>query len=45
MSITVRAYTHGNLWRELQTTYQPNSWIVWPHSKSKGWCERIIGNI
>ena len=24
---------------------RPRSWIVWPHSKSKGWCEQISGSL
>ncbi len=31
------------LWREFNTTKQPKSWLVWPHTKSKGWCEPITG--
>jgi len=33
------------IWREFETTYQPKYWVVWPYSKSKGWCERITGNL
>jgi glycosyltransferase involved in cell wall biosynthesis len=33
------------LWREFQTTHKPKYWVVWPHSKSKDWCERITGNL
>lgn len=28
------------LWREY-TGPKPDKWVVWPHSVSKGWCERI----
>lgn len=31
------------LWREFMTDKQPHHWIVWPHSKSKGWCNKIEG--
>jgi hypothetical protein len=31
------------VWREFQTKEKPHSWIVWPHSKSKGWSNPIIG--
>lgn len=31
------------VWREFQTQEKPTSWIVWPHSKSKGWAVPIIG--
>ena len=33
------------IWREFETSYQPKYWVVWPYSKSKGWCERITGNL
>jgi len=33
------------VWREFQTTHKPKYWVVWPYSKSKGWCERITGNL
>ena len=29
------------IWREFQTDTHPKYWVVWPHSKSKGWCEKI----
>jgi len=33
------------VWREFQTTIKPKYWVVWPHSESKGWCERITGQL
>jgi len=33
------------IWRQFETSKQPAYWVVWPHSKSKGWCERLTGNI
>jgi glycosyltransferase involved in cell wall biosynthesis len=33
------------IWREFQTAERPAYWVVWPHSKSKGWCERLTGNL
>jgi hypothetical protein len=33
------------VWREFQTTTKPTYWVVWPHSESKGWCERLTGNL
>jgi glycosyltransferase involved in cell wall biosynthesis len=33
------------VWREFQTTQKPNNWVVWPHSVSKGWCDRLTGNL
>jgi hypothetical protein len=33
------------IWREFNTTERPKYWVVWPHSTSKGWCDRITGNL
>ena len=33
------------VWREFNTKVKPAKWIVWPHSKSKGWCEMITGTL
>jgi hypothetical protein len=33
------------VWREFQTTSKPKYWVVWPYSKSKGWCDRITGKL
>jgi hypothetical protein len=33
------------VWREFQTSHKPKYWVVWPYSTSKGWCERIVGNL
>lgn len=33
------------IWREFQTARKPKYWVVWPHSESKGWCERLTGNL
>ena len=33
------------IWREFDCDQKPRYWVVWPHSESKGWCERITGNI
>jgi glycosyltransferase involved in cell wall biosynthesis len=36
---------YGKIWREFQTERKPSYWVVWPFSTSKGWCERITGNL
>ena len=36
---------YGKVWREFQTTVKPKYWVVWPFSTSKGWCERLTGNL
>lgn len=33
------------LWRQFDCEGKPHKWIVWPHSKSAGWCNRITGNL
>ncbi len=33
---------YGKIWRTFQTTVKPSYWVVWPHSISKGWCDRIM---
>jgi hypothetical protein len=33
------------IWREFHTEKQPKKWIFWPHSKEKGWHNRIERNI
>jgi hypothetical protein len=33
------------IWREFQTDKKPSSWIVWPHSISKGWSDPITGDL
>jgi hypothetical protein len=33
------------VWREFSTDIKPKYWVIWPHSISKGWCERITGNL
>jgi hypothetical protein len=33
------------IWREFQTDVLPKYWVVWPHSESKGWCDRLTGQL
>jgi hypothetical protein len=33
------------VWREFPTDEMPTYWVVWPHSESKGWCDRITGRL
>lgn len=33
------------VWREFSTDIKPKKWVVWPHSKSKGWCDIIQGSL
>jgi len=36
---------YGKIWREFNAKEKPKYWVVWPHSKSKGWCDRLVGNL
>lgn len=31
------------IWRSFETDIEPYKWVVWPHSKEHGWCDRIEG--
>ena len=33
------------IWRDFQTDTLPTYWVVWPHSESKGWCDRLTGQL
>ena len=33
------------VWRTFNIIEKPAYWVVWPHSISKGWSERIVGNM
>ena len=33
------------VWRTFNAEEKPAYWVVWPHSESKGWGERMIGNL
>jgi len=33
------------VWREFQTSHKPKYWVVWPYSTSKGWGDRITGDL
>jgi hypothetical protein len=33
------------VWREFNITEKPAYWVVWPYSTSKGWCDRLTGNL
>ena len=34
-----------HVWRTFNYTSMPTKWVLWPHSKSKGWCKKIENNI
>lgn len=33
------------LWRTFNTSEKPHHWVVWAHSESKGWGDRIVGHL
>jgi hypothetical protein len=33
------------IWREFQVEKTPKYWVVWPYSTSKGWCDRLTGDL
>lgn len=35
----------GKIWREFNTDQTPKYWVVWPHSVSKDWCDRVVGHL
>jgi len=36
---------YGKIWREFNAKEKPKYWVVWPHSKSKGWRDRLVGDL
>lgn len=36
---------YGKIWRTFNTNIRPRKWIVWPHSISQGWMDRMEGQI
>lgn len=33
------------IWTEFEAPTEPVEWLVWPHSESKDWCDRIVNKI
>ena len=33
------------IFREFEADEMPHGWVVWPHSESKGWLDRITGQV
>jgi hypothetical protein len=33
------------IWRTFNTEKKPHKWVVWPHSESKGWLNKIEGKL
>jgi hypothetical protein len=34
-----------NIWREFDSITKPKEWIIWAHSETFGWAERITGKL
>jgi hypothetical protein len=43
MSVPYEADKFVHIWRAFYSDQPADGWIVWPHSKSNGWCERLTG--
>ena len=37
--------TKYKIYRNFDTIKRPSDWMVWPHSKSKGWMDQIVGHL
>ena len=36
---------YNKVFREFECDEMPTTWVVWPHSESKGWLDRITGEV
>ncbi len=36
---------YGKVWREFEIEKKPKYWVIWPYSTSKGWCDRLTGDL
>jgi hypothetical protein len=36
---------YGKVWREFEVDRNPKYWVIWPYSTSKGWCDRLTGDL
>lgn len=43
MNVPYEEDKFAHIWRTFYSEKRATSWVVWPHSKSKGWCDRILG--
>jgi hypothetical protein len=43
LSVPFERDAFSHIWRTFYSDKQPAKWIVWPHSESKGWMDRITG--
>jgi hypothetical protein len=44
LSVSVEADKFVHVWRNFYSEESPVKWVIWPHSESKGWLDRIVGN-
>jgi hypothetical protein len=45
LSVPYEKDKFAHIWRNFHSDVRPKKWVVWPHSESKGWCERLTGII
>jgi len=45
LKVVSKADGYHKIWRSFEVEEKPVRWVVWPHSKSKGWCERMTGDL
>lgn len=44
LSVPLETDKFIHMWRDFHSKSLPAKWIVWPHSESKGWMERLTGD-
>jgi len=45
LSVPYEQDKFSHIWRVFYSDKQPVSWVVWPHSMSKGWMNRLTGKL
>jgi GT2 family glycosyltransferase len=45
LSVPYEQDKFSHIWRTFYSDKQPTKWVVWPHSKSKGWTPRLTGQL
>ncbi len=38
-------FGYYKVWRTFETSQKPVKWVIWPHSATKGWCDKMEGII
>lgn len=45
LSTPIEQDKFSHIWRVFYSEKQPVTWVVWPHSKEKGWMKRLSGKL